>query len=400
VLGLLTAAVLAAAALLAPYGDAEELFRFADELIDESSGLVVSSTADDVLFTHNDSGGQARLFAVDGQGRTLTTYELPGVQARDWEDLARGPDEQGRSSLWIGDIGDNHGVRDGGILVHRLPEPAVGRDGATVTTPAPTSFRLVYPDRPRDAETLLVHPRTGRLYVVGKAPFGRTGVYAAPERLDPAAPNVLERVAAVAPRLTGTAGGPDIGSVAQLLFTGGDVAPDGSRVVLRTYTDLYEWAVPGEDVAAAFATEPVVSPLPPTRQGEAVGYGRDGRSVLVSSEGAGAPVHRLVQQGAAPPAGVPQPDPGADREPAPGAAPDATPQTEGGGTGPAPGPDGSGGGGRDAGSAGDDGQQVPWAALAAAGLALVLAAGVLASVRPSRRRSPTRRPGQPGRTDG
>jgi hypothetical protein len=71
-------------------------------------------------------------------------------------------------------------------------------------------------------------------------------------------------------------------------------------VAVRTYTDLYEWSVEGDDVAGAFAGEPVVTPLPPTEQGEGLAYSADGTAVLVSSEGAGAPVHRLVREPAAP----------------------------------------------------------------------------------------------------
>ena len=75
--------------------------------------------------------------------------------------------------------------------------------------------------------------------------------------------------------------------------TAADIAPDGSRVALRTYTDLYEWPLEGDDVGAALAGEPVVTPLPDTRQGEGLTYAPDSASVLVSTEGEGAPVHRV-----------------------------------------------------------------------------------------------------------
>ena len=284
-------ALLLAAAV---YGDAAVAFSFTDERIAESSGLAASSTADGVVFTHNDSGDEARFFAVDASGRTVTTYVLPDVQARDWEDMARGPDEAGRSSLWLGDIGDNNAARDRGILVHRVPEPVPG-EADEVTTPAPTSFRLRYPDGPGDAEGLAVSP-TGRLYVVGKPLAGPARVYAAPQPLDPDGPNLLEEIGSVPVRATGTDGGPSIGGLAQLLVTGADLSPDGSRFAVRTYTDVYEYAVPGGDLAAALEGEPVVSPLPETDQGEAIAYSRDGRSLLTSSEGSGAPVHRLTAQ--------------------------------------------------------------------------------------------------------
>ena len=267
-------------------------FVLSDPRITESSGLATASTGD-LVYTHNDSGDDGRVFAVGPDGRTRTTYVLPGVEPRDWEDMARGPDEQGRSSLWIGDIGDNNAVRDNGLLVHRVLEPQP-TDREEVTTEPPTSFRLRYPDGPGDAETLLVHPRTGRLYVVTKPLAGTARVYAAPERLDPGAPNLLEQVAEAPTQATGTPGGPGIGTLANYLVTAGDIAPDGSRVALRTYTDVYEWTVPGDDVAAAFDGEPTVTPLPEQRQGEGLAYTPDGEAVLLSSEGAGSEVLRVA----------------------------------------------------------------------------------------------------------
>ena len=271
-------------------------FTFQDPRISESSGLATASVPG-IVYTHNDSGDAARFFAVDDAGRTRTVYTLPGVQMRDWEDMARGPDEQGRSSLWLGDIGDNNARRDNGLLVHRVREPEpTSRE--QVTTEPPTSFRLRYEDGPGDAEALLVHPRTGRLYVVTKPLAGGAKVYAAPERLDPLGPNALTLVAEVRLTTTGTEGGPGIGGLAQLLVTAGDIAPDGSRVALRTYTDLYEWPLEDDDVAAAFDAEPTVTPLPPTRQGEGVAYTADSAAVLLSTEGEGSPVHRVARAAA------------------------------------------------------------------------------------------------------
>lgn len=296
-------ALLLAAAL---YGDAAVAFTFQDPRISESSGLVSSSTPG-IVFTHNDSGDDARFFAVGEDGRTRTVFTLPGTQARDWEDIARGPDEQGRSSVWLGDIGDNNARRDRGLLVHRVREPGP-TDRERVTTEEPTSFRLIYEDGPGDAEALLVHPRTGRLYVVTKPLAGPAKVYAAPEELDADGPNSLRLVAEVPLKTTGTPGGPGIGGLAQLLVTAGDIAPDGSRVALRTYTDLYEWPLEG-DVAAALEGEPTVTPLPETRQGEGLAYSSDSRSVLLSSEGVNAPVHRLTRSAGAPTEVEPQDEP-------------------------------------------------------------------------------------------
>ena len=272
-----------------------ELCRFADDRITESSGASTGSVSDGWFFTHNDSGDEARFFVVDRLCRTLATHTLPGVDSDDWEDMARGPDENGASSLWLGDIGDNYMMRSE-IVVYRVPEPKVNprRTGVEVTTPAAAAFRLRYEDVAHDAEALLVHPVTGRLYVVTKTYWGEAHVYAAPSTLRTDAVNVLTRVADMAFPATGTSGGESIGPAApQMATTGADFSPAGDKLVIRTYTDAYEWAVADGDVAGAVAptNRPVRTALPSTTQGEAVTYSRDGASLLVTTEGRNAPVH-------------------------------------------------------------------------------------------------------------
>lgn len=262
--------------------------------ITESSGAAASSVSDEWFFTHEDSGSESEFVAIGLDGRLLATYRL-GVQARDWEDMARGPDGAGGSSLLLADIGDNNAARDHGLLVHRVPEPAVdpARTAVVADAPPTASYRLRYEDGPRDAEALLVHPSTGRLYVVTKGLFGDPRLYAAPEPLAADAPNVLTHVAGFRPERTGTPGGPGIGTVANQLVTAGDISPDGGRLALRTYTDLYEWRIEDGDVAGALDDDPAVTALPPTVQGEGLTYTRDGTALLTTTEGQNAPVHRV-----------------------------------------------------------------------------------------------------------
>src|SRR5215217_4049085 len=120
---------------------AEVALRLEDPRIYESSGLALSRRHQAVVWTHNDSGDEARLFAVGPEGRTLATLTLAGVEARDWEALAAGHDDRGRPALFVGDIGDNQGVWPD-ASVYRVAEPAQLRD-ATV---AAARYRLRYAD--------------------------------------------------------------------------------------------------------------------------------------------------------------------------------------------------------------------------------------------------------------
>ncbi len=126
-----------------------------------------------MLWTHNDSGDSPRIFAVDGNGKTNTVLNLRGATRVDFEDISTGPNH----TLWVGDIGDDKWSRPH-VTVYKVAEPKM----RGVLTARPTAYKLAFPDGPRNAEALLVHPITGRIYVVSKQ-AQNAGVYAAPKKL-------------------------------------------------------------------------------------------------------------------------------------------------------------------------------------------------------------------------
>jgi hypothetical protein len=249
------------------------LLTVQDPRITESSGLAASARHPGVLYTHNDSGDTPRVYAVGPDGRTRAALTLRGAKARDWEAVAAGRDDAGRAALFVGDIGDNlHGAWPS-ISVYRVTEPATLRDA---TVPA-TRFRFRYADGARDAEALLVDPRTNRLYVVSKE-SGRGGLYQAPARLRSDRVNVLRRVAD-----------------APALVTDGSFSPDGTRFVLRSYLSAHVFSAPGRSPVRDLGS----FGLPLQGQGESATYSRDGRFLLVGSEGAGSKVWQVTLPDAA-----------------------------------------------------------------------------------------------------
>ena len=241
-------------------------FAFQDEQIAESSGLATSGRHEGIVWTINDSGDSARVFAVDARGRTVAVYRLGDLVPRDWEAIAPGRDTEGRPALFVADIGDNSATRDHGILVHVVTESS-RLTGGTLT---PTSYRLRYPDGPVDAEAVLVHPRTNRLRVVTKGLFGGA-VFEAPAELDADAPNVLAVVDA-----------------APSLVTDGTYLPDG-RYALRDYSAAYLYAADG--------TLQSRWDLPRQDQGESLAATADGSALLAGSEGVGSEVWRVPLPG-------------------------------------------------------------------------------------------------------
>ncbi|GII79580.1 hypothetical protein Sru01_45620 [Sphaerisporangium rufum] len=259
-------------------GSAERLlFRFRDPRITESSGLAVSPTHKGIVYTHNDSGSGPRFYAVGPDGRTRAAFTVAGAAARDWEAMAASIDPAtGQSHLWFADIGDNFDGAWPDYSIYRVPEPRTLRD-ATVRA---TRYRFRYHDGPRNAEGMMVHPRTGRVYVVSKEFAG--SIYAAPTRLRTDRVNILRRVGS-----------------APIMATDAAYAPDGSGFVIRTYFSASLYRAPDKLITRLT--------MPPLRQAESITYTSDGQALLTGSEGPRSPVHLvpLPESAAARPAGSP-----------------------------------------------------------------------------------------------
>lgn len=254
------------------------------DLIREASGIVASRQNRDVLWIHNDSGDRARLYALDTKGKLLGVCTVTGARARDWEDIAIGPGPEVKQHyLYIGDIGDNSGSYSS-IRVYRVREPKVGGSaafGRMKIGPAET-IELTYPDKARDAETLLVDPQTGDLYVISKRElFSR--VYWAPYPQSTTSPTVMKRVAAL----------PWGFAVA------GDVSPDGGRVIVRSPYNASLWVRPeGQPLWHAFGGKPFGIPLAGEPQGEGISFDGRGRGYFTVSEMAHPPLHYFAPAGA------------------------------------------------------------------------------------------------------
>ncbi|MFI6995350.1 hypothetical protein ACI2LC_25510 [Nonomuraea wenchangensis] len=241
----------------------EKLFTFKDPRITESSGLAVSPTHPGIYYTHNDSAAAPTFYAVDGEGRTRATYQVRGAEARDWEAMAASKDPRtGRGVLWFADIGDNLDGAWPDVSIYKVMEPQRIGDA---TLPA-VRYRFRYADGARNAEGIMVNPRTGRLYVVSKEFAG--SVYAAPKTLRTDRTNVLRKVAA-----------------APIMATDAAYAPDGSSYVVRTYFSATLYKPSGETIARVA--------MPQLEQAESIAFTADGKALLTGSEGARSPVYRV-----------------------------------------------------------------------------------------------------------
>jgi len=252
--------------------------------LQELSGVVAGWSSPDVLWTHNDSGDSASLYGLAGENsdspaRHFATFSLRNIEARDIEDIAIGPGPiPGKPYLYLGDIGDNSQKRSR-IRIYRLPEPTLTtRTTKTIRTVATDSLILVYPDRPHNAETLLVDPLTGDIFIVTKSSTEDAFLFRAPAPHDPNIPITLEALGPL-----GFGSRPELENTG--LVTGGDINSNGDAILLRTYGNAYFWPRSlGVDLATALNTTPCTVPLRFEPQGEAIGFTTEGNAYYTLSE--------------------------------------------------------------------------------------------------------------------
>ncbi|MFE4536491.1 WD40 repeat domain-containing protein [Streptomyces scopuliridis] len=236
-------------------GAPDQSFTIKDPRITESSGLAASRAHPGVYWTHNDSGYGPQIYAVDSRtGETVATLTLEGIgKPRDVEAISIGPD----GNVYVGDIGDNLNGTWDHVWIYRFPEPKELKD-ATVRA---TQFTVKYADGPRDAESMMVDPKTGRVYIASKNEDGG-GLYEGPAELTSSGTNTFRRI-------------DDVPWV-----TDGAFSPDGKELVLRSYFSAraYVWQNGrlGKD-------RRISAPL--QRQAESVTYTADGKALMFGTEG-------------------------------------------------------------------------------------------------------------------
>lgn len=261
--------------------------------IRESSGIVASRCQTDVFWTHNDSGGDAFLFAINGRGQKLGTWRVTGAKNHDWEDIATFRDPDGGCDLFVGDIGNNTRAR-AEFVIYRIAEPTVGDTDRNSTRRKPLAIetaeaiRVSYERAAQDAETLMIHPQTGDIYVIDKRISGAAGVFRLHADYSRSERNQLKFVAELS-----------VPAIPNGLLTGGDISPDGRRVIVCDYFNAYELNLPDNaaDFDEVWRQKPAVVPLGARDQGEAVAYTADGSAIVATSERSNSPfifVRRII----------------------------------------------------------------------------------------------------------
>ena len=253
-------------------GAGQRLCTIVDPRVTEISGLVATATGYVAINDSQTDRSRMKVFTFDNGCKVVgTPIAYSGAGANDPEDV--GIDKNG--TIWVADIGDNVTAttrRKTVALVSIAP-------GAKETV----VHRLAYPDgQARDAEALLFNG-DGTPIIVTKVPAGEVWVPETALVPNSTAGVKMKKAGTFKPQKTGTPN--KLAFIGEGTVTGGAVSTDGTKAIIRTLSDAYEFDVTGGDVVKAITTgKPRITPLPNEPQGEAITFSIDGKSYVTASD--------------------------------------------------------------------------------------------------------------------
>jgi hypothetical protein len=162
IIGLMTCFWSSARAGICSKWSSKEIGVLDHTLINEASGLAISKQYPDRLYHINDSGDGPHLYISDINGDNARKVVIENFTPHDVEDIGFGPCGNGKTCIFIGDIGDNPVVRPE-VKIVVIEE--VENFGDQVTPKAIITAK--YPDGPHNAEGMAIHPN-GDLFIITK----------------------------------------------------------------------------------------------------------------------------------------------------------------------------------------------------------------------------------------
>lgn len=261
--------------------------------ITESSGLAYSRLVENSIWTMNDSGNTNELFLLKTDGTLQAKIAVNGATNADWEAMAGFKIEE-QPYLLIADVGDNLARRKA-YQLYLLREPDLSAELTShaqlpiTKTVTASKIQFTYEDGPRNCEAIGVDVVGKQVWMVEKVNIDvgqkqPPGIYTLPlllplNKIDQRQPMIAKRIADFPPRNV----------------TGMDFSPDGQRLVIRNYLNAHLYSRSDNETwqNRIITTKPMTLILPFQRQGEAICFSPDSKSVVVTSELKGQPIWQV-----------------------------------------------------------------------------------------------------------
>lgn len=247
-----------------------------DEELGELSGLVTSQRYPGLLWGHNDSGDESRIFALRPDGTVVAEVEIAGAANKDWEDIARTGE-----TLYLSDLGNNDNNRKN-LCVYKVAEPDTKRK----KSPRALKIPVIYPDQSEfppkktewrfDCEAVFVYQ--GKLHLLTKHRM-------AGARFFPSDSTVLYRLDTETPNRDNVLTRLDARTKLGGWVTAADLSPDSKTLAVLTHAPVASvWLFDLRGVGEKLLSKPMRQlVLEGAKQCEALCY-LDSQTLLIGNE--------------------------------------------------------------------------------------------------------------------
>jgi hypothetical protein len=248
----------------------KKICKLTDKKVGELSGIVAIASGylavNTIENVDNPEESNQKIWQLSSSCKVTKGISFSGGGSLSPEDIVRAKD----GTMWIADTGQAK-TRET-VALWKLPASLV----------APQLFRVSFPEGDRHEVQALLVNGDGTPILVTHEKDRTAFLYTPSAPLSASGAVPLKQVGKIDILTTVTEN--ILGGAGRKGFTGGAVAPDGTRVVLRTQADAYEWDVSSADVIAALKTQPRVTGLPaPNEQySGAITYSNDGKQFITA----------------------------------------------------------------------------------------------------------------------
>jgi len=209
----------------------KEVFAFPKNLSEVSAVEVTGKS--DWIWTLQDSGNAAELYALDKKGKILNTLTITNAKNTDWEDLTSDPS----GNLYIGDFGNNDNDRKD-QAIYKVDTDDLKKTAAAVSKkidfyfPEQKEFPPKKSQRIFDVESFFYYQNHFYLFTKNRSTkfSGRTALYQVPDQTGNHAAKLIATF-------------DSCDNFNHCAITSAAISPDGKKVVLLSST--YVWIFTG-----------------------------------------------------------------------------------------------------------------------------------------------------------
>lgn len=264
------------------YGFPKRLAMLENRQIKESSGICIGRENPKLFWTHNDSGDSARVFAFDSTGKDIATLTLNNINAVDIEDICSFSVD-GANYILLADAG-GAGKRDT-LKLYVIREPKLPSDSSRLrkTVKCEYIIRFKYPDGLYDCESVAFDSAGRNICLVDKNITKQCRVWSI--NWDQARKESRKKILTAQPKAT----------INLISTTAMDISSDSKRMIVLTYLNAYEY-IRSENQTwpeTLKKQKPRFVFMPIRKQGESICYGKDNKTLYLTSEGVPTPLWML-----------------------------------------------------------------------------------------------------------